>query len=102
MEMVLTGRTLSAREALTAGLVSRVVTAGELLDEVMKVADKISDMSMPALRMAKAAVNMAEETPLTQGVRQERMMFYSLFALEDKKEGMSAFIEKRSPHFKNK
>ncbi len=102
MEMVLTGRTMTAKEAETAGLVSRITSASNLFDEAMKIANKISEMSMPALSMAKAAINMAAETPLTQGVRQERLMFYSLFALEDKKEGMTAFIEKRSPHFKNK
>ncbi len=102
MEMILTGRTLSAKEAEQAGLVSRVVGAAELFDEAMKLARKIEDMSLPALMMAKAAVNMSEEVPLTQGLRQEQMMFYALFATEDQQEGMTAFIEKRSPHFKNK
>lgn len=102
MEMILTGRTMSAKEAERSGLVSRVVGAAELFDEAMKLAKKIEDMSLPALMMAKAAINMSEDMPLTQGVRQERIMFYSLFSTDDQHEGMTAFVEKRSPHFKNK
>ena len=102
MEMVLTGRTMSAADAEKAGLVSRVTDPSELLDEALKLAGKMEALSLPALMMAKAAINMSEDMPLTQGIRQERLMFYALFSTEDQAEGMAAFIEKRSPHFKNK
>ncbi|GBF26269.1 putative enoyl-CoA hydratase echA8 [bacterium MnTg02] len=102
MEMCLTGRTMDAEEAERAGLVSRIVPANDLIDEVMKTADKIADFSRPAVMLAKEAINRAYETTLAEGGRFERRLFYSLFATEDQKEGMQAFTEKRSPSFKNR
>ena len=102
MEMVLTGRTMDAKEAERAGLVSRVVPLDELMDEAMKVAEKIVKLSRPAVLMAKESVNRAYETTLAEGVRFERRVFHSSFATEDRGEGMAAFIEKREPQFKNR
>ncbi|RMF70956.1 MAG: enoyl-CoA hydratase [Alphaproteobacteria bacterium] len=102
MEMVLTGRQLTAEEALQFGLVSRVVPVDDLLDEAVRVAEKIASFSRPAVMMAKEAVNRAFETTLAEGLRFERRLFHSLFAFEDQKEGMHAFIEKRRPQFKNR
>jgi enoyl-CoA hydratase len=102
MDMVLTGRMMDAAEAERSGLVSRVVPAERLLDEALAVAAKIAEMSRPAVLMAKEAVNRAYETTLTEGVRFERRVFHSLFATEDQKEGMAAFVEKRKPRFKNR
>ncbi len=102
MEMVLTGRQLTAEEALQFGLVSRVVPVDDLLDEAVRMAEKIASFSRPAVMMAKEAVNRAFETTLTEGLRFERRLFHSLFAFEDQKEGMHAFIEKRRPQFKNR
>jgi enoyl-CoA hydratase len=102
MEMCLTGRMMDAAEAERSGLVSRVVPAAELVDEAMKVAGKIAAMSRPAVLMAKEAVNRAYETTLAEGIRFERRLFHSTFATEDQKEGMTAFIEKRKPSYKNR
>jgi enoyl-CoA hydratase len=102
MEMVLTGRMMDAAEAERAGLVSRVVPLAELLTEALKVAETIAKLSRPSVLMAKEAVNRAFETSLAEGIRFERRLFHSTFALEDQKEGMQAFIEKRSPRFKNR
>jgi enoyl-CoA hydratase len=102
MEMILTGRTMDAAEAERSGLVSRVVPADKLLDEALDVARRIASMSRPAVMIAKEAVNRAYETTLTEGVRFERRVFHSLFATEDQKEGMAAFVEKRKPSFKNR
>ncbi len=102
MDMVLTGRQITADEALAAGLVSRVVPLDDLMDEALKIAEKIASLSRPAVMMAKEAVNRAFETTLAEGLRFERRMFHSLFAFEDQKEGMHAFIEKRRPQFKNR
>jgi enoyl-CoA hydratase len=82
--------------------VSRVVPAGKLLDEALAVANAICEFSGPVVMMAKEAVNRAFETPLAEGILFERRMFHSLFATEDQKEGMRAFIEKRKPDFKHK
>ncbi len=101
MEMCLTGRMMDAEEAERAGLVSRVIPAAELMDEVMKTAERIAAMSKPATMMAKEAVNRAYETTLAEGVRFERRLFHSTFAMADQKEGMAAFIEKRKPAFKD-
>ncbi len=101
MEMILTGRMMDAEEAERAGLVSRVVPAAEVVDEAIKVAQRIADMSVPVVAMAKEAVNRAFETTLAEGVRFERRLFQSTFATEDRKEGMAAFTEKRQPAFKN-
>ena len=102
MDMCLTGRMMDAVEAERCGLVSRVVPAGELLDETMKAAARIADFSLPVTMMAKEAVNRAFETTLGEGLRFERRLFHSLFAFEDQKEGMAAFAEKRPPNFKNR
>lgn len=99
MEMILTGRMMDAAEAERAGLVSRIVPAGELVDEAVKVAERIASLSRPAVAMAKDAVNRAFETTLAEGVRFERRLFQSCFALADQKEGMAAFAEKRKPAF---
>jgi enoyl-CoA hydratase len=102
MEMVLTGRMMDAAEAERCGLVSRIVPAEQLVDEAVKTAQKIAEMSLPSVMLAKESVNRAFETTLNEGVRFERRMFHSLFATEDQKEGMAAFAEKRKPAFKNR
>jgi len=101
MEMVLTGRMMDAQEAERAGLVSRVVPLDSLMEEAMKAADTISGLSRPVVMMAKESVDRAYETTLAEGVRFERRLFHSTFATADQKEGMSAFVEKRQPNFKN-
>ena len=102
MEMCLTGRMMDAQEAERSGLVSRVVPADALEAEALKVAAGIADLSRPAVMMAKESVNRAYETTLAEGVRFERRVFHSMFSLEDKTEGMSAFAEKRAPAFRNR
>jgi enoyl-CoA hydratase len=102
MDMCLTGRTMDAVEAERAGLVSRVVPAADLLAEAMKAAAKIAEQSLPILMMTKEAVNRAYETTLAEGLRFEQRLFHSVFATEDQKEGMAAFVEKRKPVFKDK
>lgn len=102
MEMVLTGRQLMAEEAAQIGLVSRVVPVDELLDEAVKVASKIAEMSMPAVFLAKEAVNKSYEMSLAEGLMAERRLFHSSFALEDRKEGMAAFREKRSANYRHR
>ncbi|MGO9755595.1 MAG: enoyl-CoA hydratase, partial [Roseiarcus sp.] len=102
MEMCLTGRLMDAAEAERAGLVSRVVPAAQLLEEALKAAAAIAALSAPSVMTAKECVNRAYETTLAEGVRFERRAFHSLFATEDQKEGMSAFVEKRAPAFKGR
>jgi enoyl-CoA hydratase len=102
MDMVLTGRMMDAEEAERSGLVSRVVPAADLVGEAVKAAETIAGMSRPAALMAKESVNRAYETTLTEGVRFERRLFQSLFATEDQKEGMAAFVEKRKASFRNR
>jgi enoyl-CoA hydratase/carnithine racemase len=102
MDMVLTGRTMDAAEAERSGLVSRVVPADKLLDEAMAAAQTIAALSPNAVMLTKEMVNAAFETPLAQGVKLERRLFHSLFAFEDQKEGMAAFLEKRKPDFKGR
>jgi len=102
MEMCLTGRMMDAEEAERAGLVSRVVPAADLVEEAVKTAEKIAGMSRPVTALTKEAVNRSYETTLAEGIRFERRLFHSLFALEDQKEGMAAFIDKRKPSFKHK
>jgi len=102
MDMCLTGRMMDAAEAERCGLVSRVVPAGDLVEEAMKAAAKIADFSLPSVMMTKEAVNRAFETTLAEGLRFERRLFHSLFALDDQKEGMAAFAEKRKPNFTNR
>ena len=102
MEMCLTGRMMDAAEAERAGLVSRIVDADKLVAEAIEVAQKIAKLSRPSVMMCKEAVNAAFETTLRQGVVFERRMFHALFATEDQKEGMAAFVEKRQPNYKNR
>ena len=102
MEMCLTGRMMDAQEAERAGLVSRVVPAETLLDEAMRVAGVIASMSLPIAMQIKDCVNTAQASTLAEGVKFERRNFHAAFATQDQKEGMAAFVEKRSPHFKNR
>ena len=102
MEMVLTGRMMDAVEAERAGLVSRIVAADRLLDDAIETATVIAGMSLPATMMAKESVNRAYESSLTEGVLFERRVFHSCFAMEDQKEGMAAFVEKRKAVFKHR
>jgi enoyl-CoA hydratase len=102
MELILTGRMMGAEEAERAGLVARIVPAADLFAEALKTAAAIAAMSRPSALMAKDAVNTAYETTLAEGVKYERRLFYSLFATEDQKEGMGAFVEKRKPAFHNR
>ncbi len=96
MDMCLTGRMMDAAEAERCGLVSRVVPVGDLIEEALKAAEKIASFSLPAVMMTKEAVNRSYETTLAEGIRFERRVFHSMFALDDQKEGMAAFAEKRS------
>lgn len=102
MEMCLTGRMMDAEEAERSGLVSRIVPKENLLEEALKAAETIAEKSLPVAMMAKEAVNRAYEVTLSEGIRFERRAFHSLFATEDQSEGMAAFIDKRSPQFKNR
>jgi enoyl-CoA hydratase len=102
MDLILTGRMMDAQEAERSGLVARVVPLATLMDEAMKTAETIASMSLPSVLAAKEAVNRAFETSLAEGIRFERRIFHSLFATEDQKEGMAAFVEKRPAKFKNK
>jgi enoyl-CoA hydratase len=102
MDLILTGRMMDAAEAERAGLVARVVPAATLMDEAMKAAETIASMSLPSLLAAKEAVNRAFETSLAEGVLFERRVFHALFATDDQKEGMAAFIEKRPAKFRHR
>lgn len=102
MEMCLTGRMMDAEEAERCGLVSRIIAADNLVDEALAVAQKIAEKSLPSVMIAKECVNVAFETTLREGVHYERRVFHSLFAFDDQKEGMAAFIEKRAPQFEDK
>jgi enoyl-CoA hydratase len=102
MDMCLTGRMMDAAEAERSGLVSRVVPVADLVGETMKAAEKIAQFSLPSVIMTKETVNRAYETTLSEGLRFERRVFHSMFALEDQKEGMAAFSEKRAPQFRNR
>lgn len=102
MDMCLTGRMMDAAEAERCGLVSRVVPVADLVEEALKAATKIAGYSLPSVLMTKEAVNRAYETTLAEGLRFERRLFHSLFALDDQKEGMAAFVEKRKPNFNNR
>jgi enoyl-CoA hydratase len=101
MDLVLTARMMDAAEAERAGLVSRVVPNDKLLEEAMAAANVIAGYSLPAVMMAKEAINRAYEAPLAEGMLYERRLFHSLFATDDQKEGMAAFVEKRSPNFRH-
>ena len=98
--MCLTGRLMDAQEALSCGLVSRVFPADKLMEETLKIAEIIAKKSRPVVYMIKESVNRAYETTRREGVLFERRVFHSAFALEDKNEGMAAFVEKRKPAFK--
>ena len=102
MDMCLTGRMMDAAEAERSGLVSRVFPVGDLMEETIKIASKIADFSLPAVMMNKEAVNRSYETTLAEGLRWERRVFHAMFALEDQKEGMAAFVDKRSANFRNR
>ncbi len=102
MDMNLTGRFMDAAEAERAGLVSRVVPAAKLLDEARAAAGKIASKSALSVALAKESVNRALEVPLAEGLLFERRLFHSLFATEDQKEGMAAFLEKREPQFRDR
>lgn len=101
MDLILTARMMDAREAEQAGLVARVVPAERVLDEALEAAAVIASMSLPSVMMAKEAINRAYEAPLNDGLLFERRNFHALFATHDQKEGMNAFIEKRSPDFRH-
>lgn len=102
MDLCLTGRMMDADEAERAGLVSRIVENDALMETAMEAAGKIAAQSQVAAMMTKETLNVAFETTLSQGIQYERRLFQSMFTTFDQKEGMSAFIEKRKPHFKNK
>jgi enoyl-CoA hydratase len=102
MDMVLTGRMMDANEAERAGLVSRVVPLAELLDSALAAAQTICALSGPSVAMAKECINRAYEAPLAEGMLFERRLFHSLFATEDQKEGMEAFLAKRQAQFQQR
>ncbi len=102
MDMVLTGRMMDAEEAERSGLVARIVPLDKLMEETLKAAQMMASYSLPTLMMAKEAVNMSQETGLSAGIKFERRIFHSSFGLDDRKEGMTAFIEKRKPEFKER
>ena len=102
MEMCLTGRMMDAVEAERAGLVSRVVPLADLVNEAMKAAETIAEMSAPIVMMTKESIDRAYETTLTEGVRFERRVFHAMFAIADQKEGMAAFVEKRKAKFEHR
>jgi enoyl-CoA hydratase len=102
MDLCLTARMMDAQEAERSGLVSRVVPLAKLMDEALAVAEKIAGYSLPVVMMIKESINRAYETTLAEGTLFERRVFQSQFSLEDQKEGMAAFVEKRKPVFKNK
>ena len=99
MDLILTGRMMDAQEAERSGLVARVVPLAGLMEEAMKTAETIASMSLPSVLAAKEAINRAFETPLAEGVLFERRVFHALFATQDQKEGMAAFVEKRPAKF---
>jgi enoyl-CoA hydratase len=102
MDLILTGRMMGAEEAERSGLAARIVPAASLMDEAMKAADEIANMSLPAAMMAKESVNRALETSLAEGIKFERRLFHSMFGMADQKEGMAAFAAKRKADFKHR
>ncbi len=101
MDLCLTARMMDAAEAERAGLVSRVVAADKLMEEALSAAKTIAGMSLPVVMMIKESINRAYETTLAEGIQYERRLFHSTFATEDQKEGMAAFVEKRTANFRN-
>ena len=101
MELILTGNMISADEALASGLVARVYSPETLVEEALKMGEKIASFSKPIVQMAKEAVNVAEETTLREGLRFERRIFHSPFSTDDRREGMDAFVNKRKPEWKH-
>jgi enoyl-CoA hydratase len=99
MDMILTGRSIGAREAEQAGLVSRVTATDELLEQALAVAQQIAGFARTATLAAREAVNRAEESGMREGILFERRVFHGLFATPDQKEGMQAFLQKRPPRF---
>ncbi|MDE2445149.1 MAG: enoyl-CoA hydratase/isomerase family protein, partial [Alphaproteobacteria bacterium] len=102
MDLILTGRMMDANEAERIGIVARIVSVDQLQDEALKLATKIASLSQPVVKAAKQAVLSAYEMPLREGLKLERKLIHSMFALEDQKEGMAAFLEKRPAKFQNK
>ena len=102
MDMILTGRMIDAVEAERSGIVSRLVPAESLQEEVLVLATKIASLSHPVAKAAKQAVLAAFELPISEGLHLERKLIHSMFALHDQKEGMAAFLEKRTPKFENR
>src|SRR3954463_233623 len=102
MDMCLTARMFDAQEAERAGLVSRIVPVDKLMEEALGVASKIASYSLPVVMMLKESINRAYESTLSEGILFERRLFHSQFGLEDQKEGMAAFLEKRKPSFRNR
>jgi len=102
MDLILTGRTISAGEAAAMGLISRVVPADQTLDAALELAATIAGKAPIAVLAAKEAVRLAEELPLSAGLRHERRAFFALFASDDQREGMAAFVEKRRPEWKGR
>lgn len=100
MDMILTGRMMGAEEALASGLVARIFEPAELVDQTLKIANKIADFGKASTMLAREAIDRALEVGLTEGVLFERRTFHSLFATQDQKEGMAAFTEKRRADFK--
>ena len=101
MDMCLTGRMMDAKEAESIGLVSRILSSDNFVDDVVEIAKEVANKSLVATMMTKEMVNRAYETTLAEGVRFERRLFHSMFATKDKAEGMAAFVEKRKPEFKD-
>jgi len=102
MDMVLTGKMINAQEALAQGLVSRVFAADLLLPETLRIAHEMSTLSLPSLMAAKESIQRAFETPLSEGLLFERRLFHALFATDDKREGMEAFLQKRPARFSHR
>jgi enoyl-CoA hydratase len=102
MDLCLTGRMMNAQEAEQAGLVARVIPADQLLEQTLAAAQTIASYSLPVVMMIKESINRAYESPLAEGLLFERRQFHAAFALEDQKEGMAAFVDKRKPHFNNR
>lgn len=102
MQLCLTGDMMDAQEAKAYGLVAKVCEAGSVIDEAVKMAEKISTMSQPVVRLIKESVNNSYESALQAGLESERKSFYTTLALDDRVEGMNAFVEKRKANFKNK